>query len=294
MDAARVRLPSTGNWATVRDYFCYLLPRQGSQAIDAAFADGRYVDPNGQVLTAQTPFTPALTIYFYRDLPSETDDASDLRILYQDERIVVVDKPHLVATMPRGAHVRQTALAQARRLTGCATLTPAHRLDRDTAGVLLMTTQPVYRGAYQELFAARAVVKCYLAVAGSYPGHLPMTIRTHQVKERGVIAAYQVPTALPNAETRMELLDIRGALALYRLTPRTGRTHQLRLHLAGLGIPIIGDVLYPVGAVRLSRYPLQLLAQSLTFTDPIDHQRRHFVSHRSLAAWERPVQHIPQ
>jgi tRNA pseudouridine32 synthase/23S rRNA pseudouridine746 synthase len=191
--------------------------------------------------------------------------------------------------MPRGRHVVQSALARARVLTGLPRLTPAHRLDRPTAGVLLLTTEQRWRGAYQGLFASGAVHKEYLAVAPVRDDlQLPLGRRSHVAKEHGVHQAREVPGAPPNAETLVELLHRRGALGLYRLTPRTGRTHQLRCQLHGLGIPILNDPLYPVDREPadddFSR-PLQLLSAVLEFDDPVDGGRRRFETRRGLNAW---------
>jgi tRNA pseudouridine32 synthase/23S rRNA pseudouridine746 synthase len=214
-----------------------------------------------------------------------------LEVLHQDERIVVVDKPHFLATTPRGRHVTETALARLRRELGLPELSPAHRLDRLTAGLALFVVQPAHRGAYQTLFRDRRVRKEYRAVARYRPElPLPTTVRSHIVKERGIIAAHEVPDAEPNAESRIELLEHRCGLGHYRLLPATGRTHQLRLHMHGLGIPILGDPVYPVvldePAPNDFSDPLQLLASLLGFTDPVTGEPRRFTSRRILAAWE--------
>jgi tRNA pseudouridine32 synthase/23S rRNA pseudouridine746 synthase len=185
--------------------------------------------------------------------------------------------------MPRGRHVAQTALVRLRRELGLPELSPAHRLDRLTAGVLLFTTRRELRGAYQTLFARGEVAKTYLARAAVDPAcELPRVVESRIVKRRGQLQAVREP-GVPNAQTLVELLSPDG---LYRLTPRTGRTHQLRVHMASLGLPIVGDPLYPniieVPADDFSA-PLQLLAQRIEFDDPISGQRREFVSRRTLA-----------
>jgi tRNA pseudouridine32 synthase/23S rRNA pseudouridine746 synthase len=195
-----------------------------------------------------------------------------------------IDKPHFLATMPRGRHVAQTALVRLRRQLGLDELSPAHRLDRLTAGVLLFTTRREIRGAYQTMFARGAVRKTYLARAAVNPGLvLPREVHSRIIKHRGNFQAVE-EAGEPNAVTLVELISADG---LYRLTPRTGRTHQLRVHMAALGIPIDGDPLYPdvidVAAEDFSR-PLQLLAQRIEFEDPRSGERREFVSERRLSA----------
>ncbi|MEE4599559.1 pseudouridine synthase, partial [Streptomyces sp. DSM 41524] len=144
-----------------------------------------------------------------------------------------VDKPHFLATMPRGGHVAQTALVRLRRELGLPELSPAHRLDRLTAGVLLFTVRPEVRGRYQRLFAEGKTRKTYLArAAGTAAVSLPATLRSRIVKHRGRLQAFEEPGE-PNAETYVE--EIGGGL--YRLSPRTGQTHQLRVHMASIGLP---------------------------------------------------------
>jgi tRNA pseudouridine32 synthase/23S rRNA pseudouridine746 synthase len=195
---------------------------------------------------------------------------------------VVVDKPHFLATMPRGRHVAQTALVRLRRELGNPELSPAHRLDRLTAGVLLFTTRREVRGAYQTLFARGLLRKTYLARAAVDPDLVfPRVVRSRIVKRRGNLQAVCEPGE-PNAETLVELIASDGS---YRLMPRTGRTHQLRVHMASLGIPIAGDPLYPkVLQVRDDDFstPLALLAQRIEFDDPSTGSRREFTSRREL------------
>ena len=206
-------------------------------------------------------------------------------ILHQDDDLLVVDKPHFLATIPRGRHVTETATVRLRKQFDCPDLTPAHRLDRATAGVLLFTKTKHARRPYQELFSSRNVTKEYEAVAGFDAAlQFPCVVRSRILKEHGVMTAYEEPGE-PNSETRIELIDALGDLARYRLFPKTGKTHQLRIHLSSLGIPIVNDPYYPVytstPADEFSR-PLQLLARALEFTDPINGEVRRFVSSRTL------------
>jgi tRNA pseudouridine32 synthase/23S rRNA pseudouridine746 synthase len=290
VDAQRLRMPQHGPWATLRDHLVdRLAGKVAPEEIDRMLEAGEFVDAEGRPVPATAPFVPRTVVWAHRDLPEEAEPPEDVTVLHRDERLVVVDKPHFMATMPRGRHIVQSALARTRVLTGLPRLAPAHRLDRLTAGVLLMTTEQRWRGAYQQAFAARGVHKEYLAVAPVREDlELPLVRRTHLLKEHGVHQAREVPGLPPNAETTIELLERRGGLGLYRLQPRTGRTHQLRAQLSGLGIPILGDALYPVDRdddVDDLDQPLQLLAAVVELDDPVDGTRRRFVSRRRLSAW---------
>jgi tRNA pseudouridine32 synthase / 23S rRNA pseudouridine746 synthase len=254
------------------------------EAAAAKVLAGEVVLPDGAVVDVTTVLPAGAHVYMYREVRNEVAVPFDIPVLYRDDDIVVVDKPHFLATMPRGRHVAQTALVRLRRELDLPELSPAHRLDRLTAGVLLFTTRRELRGRYQMLFAQGLVGKTYLARATVDPDiRLPAVVRSRIIKRRGHLQAVEEPGE-PNAETLVEHLGD----GLYRLTPRTGRTHQLRVHMASLGLPILSDPLYPdVVDVALDDFsrPMQLLAHSLEFRDPVSgpHQRE-FVSTRTLSA----------
>ena len=256
-----------------------LASRFGQSAAAKVLA-GEVYCADGSLVTAATVLAPFSDVWLYRDLPEEAVVPFAMPVLHRDDDIVVVDKPHFLATMPRGGHVAQTALVRLRRSLSLPELSPAHRLDRLTAGVLLFTVRPAVRGAYQTLFARGEVSKTYLARSAVSSMVFPVTLRSRIVKQRGRLQAFEEPGE-PNAETYIEHLGD----GLYRLTPRTGRTHQLRVHMASLGLPIVGDPLYPdVVDVAPGDFssPLQLLSQRLEFDDPQSGQRRVFASERLL------------
>ncbi|NMM98846.1 pseudouridine synthase [Bifidobacterium olomucense] len=238
----------------------------------------------------------------HRFVTEEPHIPFDLDVLYEDERIIVVDKPHFLATMPRGMWYRETALIRLREQYDEPDITPAHRLDRMTAGVLVFVRDKACRGAYQMLFQNRQAVKVYECLAPckpvvrprygtiaqlESPRPFPLLRRSHITKIRGVMAAYEEPGVV-NAETmieRGELISDSPMMCRYTLHPRTGKTHQLRVHMNSLGLPIMGDDFYPRIETRsyddFSR-PLALVARTLTFTDPITGDRREYVSRMSL------------
>ncbi|MFF1643741.1 RluA family pseudouridine synthase [Streptomyces sp. NPDC058246] len=288
VDPVRIKLPQGGGWATVREHLVERLAA-GAGVIDGMIGEGLIVGEDGHPLTADAAYAPGMFVWFHRELPHEERVPFALDVVYRDAHIVVADKPHFLATTPRGSHVAETALARLRRQLDLPTLGAAHRLDRLTAGLVLFTVRPEERGAYQSLFRDKLVRKEYEAVA-PYDERLalPRTVRSRIVKERGVMAAREVPGE-PNAVSRVELLERRGPRGRYRLMPSTGQTHQLRVHMNALGVPLLGDPLYPVvtGPVPAGdfRRPLQLLARALEFTDPVTGHAHRFVSGRALQAW---------
>ncbi len=290
LDAARLRLPDEGSWATVRDHLVARLPRVAPDRIDTMLREELIVGADGPI-ALDAPYAPGTYVWFHRDLPVETPVPFDVGIVHRDDDIVVADKPHFLATIPRGQHILETALVRLRQRLGLPRLVPAHRLDRATAGLVLFVVRPELRGRYQTMFRDRLVHKEYEAVARHDPAlALPLVLRSRIVKERGVIAAREVDGE-PNAESRVELVEHRDGTGRYRLLPVTGRTHQLRLHMSGLGVPILGDDFYPVLRERpLDDFtrPLQLLAKVLSFTDPVTGVPRRFESRLRLAAWESP------
>ncbi|GAB2688560.1 RluA family pseudouridine synthase [Nocardia thraciensis] len=290
LDPARLRLPEEGNWATIRDHLVERLPRVSAARIDELLAEGGIVDLQGPI-APNAPYIPGGAVWFHRDLPVETTVPFEITIVHRDENLLVVDKPHFLSTIPRGQHILQTALVRLRRELDLPDLVPAHRLDRATAGLVLFVVDPARRGAYQTLFHKRRVFKQYEAIARYDPDlALPRTVTSRIIKERNILRAFEVDGE-PNAETLVELLEHRSGLGRYRLTPHTGRTHQLRLHMSGLGIPLLGDDFYPEITDRTVddfTRPLQLLATTLEFTDPITREPRRFRTTRSLRAWTDP------
>ncbi|MGW3729382.1 RluA family pseudouridine synthase [Streptomyces sp. NPDC000851] len=289
VDPVRVRLPAEGPWATVREHLVERLSGAGAGVVDGMFAAGLIVGADGTAVAPEAAYVPGMFVWFHRELPDEVRVPFPLEVVHRDEHIVVVDKPHFLATTPRGSHVAETALARLRRELGIPALGAAHRLDRLTAGLVLFTVRPEERGAYQTLFRDRLVRKEYEAVAPYDPElGLPRTVRSRIVKERGSLTAREVEGE-PNAVSRIELIEHRTDLGRYRLVPGTGQTHQLRVHMNALGVPILGDPLYPVvtGPVPAGdfRRPLQLLARELEFTDPVTGVAHLFRSERTLTAW---------
>ncbi|MDJ0409198.1 pseudouridine synthase [Rhodococcoides fascians] len=287
LDPARVRMPEDGSWPTVREFLTATEQRISPGRIDEMLAAGEVVDMGGPV-SADAPYVPGDAVWFHRDLPMETVVPFDISIVHRDDAVLVIDKPHFLPTIPRGGHILQTALVRLRLELGLPQLVPAHRLDRVTAGLVLFVVDPSLRGAYQTLFQDRKVHKEYEAIAANEPSlALPTEVRSRIVSDKGQFTACEV-AGEPNAHTVVELLEHREGIGRYRLTPSTGRTHQLRLHMNSLGIPILGDDLYPTASGRAVddfTAPLQLLASAIEFIDPISKAVRRFETQRSLERW---------
>lgn len=233
----------------------------------------------------------------------------EYEILHVDDNIIVIDKPHFLATMPRGMWYRETALIRLREQFGEPDITPAHRLDRLTAGVVVFVRNPKRRGAYQMLFQERCTTKTYECLAPLKPPvrprygtirrldsrmPFPLERRSHIVKERGFLQAYETPDTV-NAETVIERAGGMPGLpgvARYVLHPHTGKTHQLRVHMNSLGLPILGDDFYPEISKHPYddfRHPLELVARTLEFVDPISGEPRRFDSRVELGARMEPA-----
>lgn len=319
VSASRLAL-GPGPWATVAEFLTARL--RAGIAWPARMAQGDVLDAQGRPLAADAPCVPGQVVWYWRSLPPEPRVPFELTVLHQDEHLVVVDKPHFLAAIPGGRYLQETALVRLKRLLGNDDLTPLHRLDRETAGVLLFSAQPATRNAHHALLRERRVHKVYEAVA-PWRDDLPLPLTAlHRLQDPPGARhlPVQVVTGEPNAQTQVELLrrlgrrDIAGEpaparprdsasastlervperaleLAHYRLTPLTGRRHQLRAQLDALGLPIVGDRIYPrlwpeaaPDAPPDYTQPLQLLAREIAFTCPLSGALRRFVSARQLA-----------
>lgn len=278
-----VALPP-GPWPTVLDYFCERFAAVSRADWAARMRAGRVLDGDGQPVGPERPYEKNLRVWYYRELAHEAPIPFEATVLFRDEWLVVADKPHFLPVIPSGRYVRETLLVRLQRQLGLGTLAPVHRIDRETAGLVVFAVRPETRGAYQRLFAQRAVAKTYEAVV-HWPPPAPLPAHYSSRLADRFMRSEQEPGAA-NAHTGIEVLAVQGAFARLRLAPLTGRKHQLRAHCAALGVPIVHDTIYPVfepeGAGDFAR-PLQLLAQALAFTDPVTGAPRRFVSARGLS-----------
>jgi tRNA pseudouridine32 synthase/23S rRNA pseudouridine746 synthase len=286
---SRVHLPA-GAWVTLLDFLIERFPRVPIPILERRLAAGEIVDDAGIPQRGASPHIGGRWLWYYREVDNETPVPFELEVLHHDDRLVVVDKPHFLASTPGGRYLRHTALVRLRNTLGLPDLSPIHRLDRETAGVLLFCVDPAYRGRYQVLFQQRDVRKVYEAVAVPPPGLIFPLVRHSCLKEVPGRFVMQETREVPNSETRVTLIRTLGpqGTALFQLEPVTGRKHQLRVHMSALGMPILHDPWYPVarGVDEPDDFdhPLQLLARAVEFRDPVDGRMRRFESARQLMA----------
>lgn len=334
VNATRLRIPREGPWATVMDYMLERFGHVDPEGIVRRFREGEVVGLGAEPLTTKTPLGVHDFLWYYRNLPDEPILPVTETILFQDENLLVVDKPHFLPSTPGGRFIQESALVRLRNRLDLPDLVPMHRLDRATAGIILFSTNPATRGAYQVLFEHRRIQKEYRCVAAlpstwdeaaaatepfldSAPGRhgqavrqitgshratatdFPAEYRNRMVKEKGHLLALAQPGE-PNAETRVDVLrtgvstgvHAGTAVGLFRLRPHSGKTHQLRVHMAALGLGIINDAFYPDLLEKAPddfTRPLQLLAHSVSFTDPLAHTPVTFTSERNLGEFPGPV-----
>ncbi|WP_447653083.1 pseudouridine synthase [Microbacterium sufflavum] len=287
--ATRLHVPLTGDWPTIADYMVERFFHLDPERLLVRFDRGEIVARDGRPLRRETPLGAEEFVWYYREPPVEKEIPFTEEILHEDDHLVVIDKPHFLPTTPGGKYLQNSALVRLRNRLGNPELTPIHRLDRATAGLLMFSVRPATRGAYQLLFEDRRVEKVYEAVSarpvGWDPSRFPLVYRTHIEKHRGEVRVQVDDTREPNSETLIDVIDADDRVVHTLLRPHSGKMHQLRVHLAALGLGILHDGFYPELLPEqpddFSR-PLQLLARELRFLDPLTGEERVFTTRRSL------------
>lgn len=289
-------------WPTLLDCLAERMPHVPREVWRARLRRGEVLDQEGRPLDEHSPCLHGQRIYYWRDVPDEAPVPFEATIVFRDDHLLVIDKPHFVPVTPGGRYVRQSLLVRLKAALGLPELSPLHRIDRDTAGLVLFSVRASERDAYQRLFRERRIDKEYEAIA-PWRGDLPWPQRRLSHLREDEAAFFRMREASaeeglpPNSETwiePIERLGPDGRWARWRLRPLTGKRHQLRVHMAALGLPILGDPFYPT--VRRGpddpddhAEPLRLLARAIAFDDPLTGQRRRFESRRALA----PPPHCP-
>lgn len=290
VSASRVYLPADQAHSNLLSFFVKKFPHIAEDEWASRFKEGLILDQEGHTLSANDQYLPNTHLVYFRRLEREPEIPFQESILYQDEHILVADKPHFLPVTPSGLYLHQTLLNRLKKSTGIQTLSPIHRIDRDTAGLVIFSVNPNERAQYQNLFRDRVVKKVYEAIAPyskELEQKLPMTYQSRLEESEHFLQMCEVQGA-PNSDTLIELLEAQDIWAKYRLTPGSGKKHQLRSHLNALNIPIKDDQIYPV-LTPYQEYdldfskPLQLLAQEVSFLDPISKQARAFTSRKTLS-----------
>jgi len=274
-----------GNWRNMLEFLTEHFPHVEPEIWVYRMNKGEVVDEKGIRLNAESPYRVGARVFYYRALDHEPPIPFDEQILYRDDNLIVADKPHFLPVIPSGRFLRETLLVRLKKNLNLEDLVPIHRIDKDTAGVVIFSHNRATRGAYTSLFQRQEVEKVYEALALSLPNvRFPVIHRSLLIRGEHFFRMKETH-GRPNAETSIDVLETRGNISLYRLIPLTGKKHQLRVHLAALGIPIINDSLYPNirgRAVKDFSQPLKLLAKSVTFKDPLTGQSLNFKSSKTL------------
>jgi len=270
---------------TMLDFLAERFPAVGRDTWLKRMQSGLVADEFGTLVTPTRAYQGHLRLYYYRDLPTEPRIPFIETVLYQDAHLVVADKPHFLPVTPSGSYLQETLLVRLKNKLDLNDLTPIHRIDRETAGLVLFSVNLAERDAYQSLFRRREVTKHYEAIAANNTTMVfPVTRKSRIVEDEPFFRQREVEGAA-NSETQIHVMEKRGNLARYALSPVTGKKHQLRVHMNALGLPILNDRMYPPVANTPDddyRAPLQLLAKSIAFTDPMTGQARQFESRLAL------------
>lgn len=274
-----------GSWENMQAFLAEWFVDVDAETWNARMAKGEVVDGSGARLRPDSPVRRGMCMFYYREIVGETPIPFAEQVIYQDEHILVADKPHFLPVIPGGRFLHETLLVRLKKKLSLEHLVPLHRLDRETAGLVLMSHNPVSRGAYGALFREQAMEKVYEALA-PVSAHLqfPLTYSSCIVKGTPFFRMQEV-AGEPNSRTWIDLLDRQDGIGRYQLRPVSGKQHQLRVHMAALGMPILNDSFYPDNhpckGDDVSR-PLQLLARAISFKDPLTGKQRHFESARTL------------
>lgn len=282
--ASTLQLPP-GHWRSVLDCLCDHFPAVPRARWLDRMQRGRVLDDAGRWLTPDTPHRAGLEVHYFREVADEAPIPFEETVLHLDENLLVADKPHFLPVTPAGGHVHETLLGRLVRRTGNTDLAPLHRIDRETAGLVLFSVNTRTRALYQALFRERRIEKAYEALAPALPEQAFPLKRESRIAAGEPFFRMQEIDGPANSETRIEVIVADGPHWRYALAPVTGRKHQLRVHMAALGAPIVNDPLYLQVAHRAPgdfSSPLQLLARRLSFVDPLSGIERRFTSQREL------------
>ena len=284
-----------GPWPLLLDFLAERFPKVSRLDWFARLTKGDVMDAAGLPLGPDAMYESHSLLYYFREPPPELRIPFDETVLYRNAHLLIADKPHFLPVQPSGRYLQETLLVRLKRKLDLEDLVPLHRIDRDTAGLVMFSLNPQSRGAYAALFRERRVQKYYEAIAPWRADlALPMTLR-NRIEPSDAFMCMQVVLGEPNSETGIELIERQGDWVRYGLSPVTGRRHQLRVQMANLGVPLLHDGIYPtlspewpIGVAPDFSKPLQLLARTLAFVDPLTGEGRRFESALRLVMPGRP------
>ncbi|MDH6169635.1 tRNA pseudouridine32 synthase/23S rRNA pseudouridine746 synthase [Variovorax boronicumulans] len=276
-----------GPWPTIAEFLIERFPAITRDAWLERIVAGDVIDEHRTPVTIERRYESPLRVYYYRTLDGEVHIPFEEQVLFQDDQLVVADKPPFLPVTPTGKYLQESLLVRLKRKLQIDDLVPLHRIDRSTSGLVLFSVRRETRGAYQQMFPERRIAKHYEAVVPWQEGvsSVPDIYRSRLVDDEHFMRMREEPGE-PNSATRIEVQEVQSGRALLRLSPVTGRKHQLRVHCLALGMPIENDPIYPVLLPENTDdfdKPLQLLAKSVAFQDPITGDLRSFTSPRSLS-----------
>lgn len=287
LGASVVYLPNTGvPYPTLLNFLVERFPKIPAETWLLRITTGKVLTEEGLPVTLETTYLPDKRLFYYREVANEPVIPLREQILFQNEHLLVACKPPFLPVTPSGPYVRETLINRLKELTGNPSLTPIHRIDRETSGLVLISTNKKSRGAYQRLFMEGQVRKTYAAIA-DYPQDTRrnLWLVENRIETGEPWFRMRVGGGIVNARSSIRLVQTSGRRALFELHPLTGKKHQLRLHLSGLGFPIVNDRCYPtLLALREDDFsqPLQLLAKKIEFQDPLSGKEMVFETARSL------------
>lgn len=274
---------------TVLDFLIHQFPAISADEWILRMNNGLVFDSDQVALDIFSPYKSNCFVYYFRRVESEEPIPFKEHIIYQDDHLLIADKPHFLPVTPGGHYLEETLLVRLRKLTGIDTLTPIHRIDRETAGLVAFSKLPQDRNAYQALFRDRVVKKVYEAIApfkrdleGKFPIHYQS-----RIEESDTFIQMREVSGAPNSDTIIDVIEVLGSWAKYQLQLGSGKKHQLRVHMSALGLPIKHDQIYPklqphVVTGKDFSQPLQLLAKELIFIDPITLMEHSFCTRQAL------------
>lgn len=282
-----ITMPKTEQpYPSIPAFLCRRFPSVSAETWEKRIAEGKVLDEQSTPIALNSTYTPGKRIFYFREVEAEVVIPFAERILFQDDQILVACKPHFLPVTPGGRYVDECLLNRLRKSTGILDLAALHRIDRETAGIVLFSVNKKTCGLYGQLFKNGGVEKTYLALSA----HVPPPDKTAWVVENRIEPGepwFRMKTVpgVVNARSMIDLVEVKGNMARFHLRPISGKTHQLRIHMSGLGFGILNDRLYPeLQPESADNFdtPLQLVAKMVRFKDPVSGENREFISEREL------------